>query len=285
MIAIKHRPLRDFLPPFPVSSVQGQKNLANRAGIIATLTMMNEQIRKLDPAEAWHPDNIADAKDLDALRDSISETLVRLQREKAQKPTGGMQEPNRVYRSVDGLNALTAPVEHGDWFKLPDGNWQARQGYIGTGWTLVKDALGADDRTAHERIRDIRDQVTLIRAIIAAAQPVAAEAAKAGPKVHAKAIAAHVVESAVMAAGYNHKQDSFTAVANHANQIRRALTKAGLPAWAIDAAMDAAKKASDFRDGRARKVSSGPIVASLRQNGFILDEQAGIAALFNGVKP
>ena len=68
--------------PPPVSSAAGQKNLAYRGSRIASLLAMNEQIRKLDPTEAWHPDNINDATDLDALQDSISSTLVRLQRER-----------------------------------------------------------------------------------------------------------------------------------------------------------------------------------------------------------
>ena len=63
----------------PVSSRAGQMNLAYRGSRIAALKMMNEQIRKLDPTEAWHDSNIEDAQDLDALQDSISQTLVDLQ--------------------------------------------------------------------------------------------------------------------------------------------------------------------------------------------------------------
>ena len=62
----------------PVSSRAGQMNLAYRGSRIAALKMMNEQIRKLDPTEAWHDSNIEDAQDLDALQDSISKTLVEL---------------------------------------------------------------------------------------------------------------------------------------------------------------------------------------------------------------
>ena len=62
----------------PVSSRAGQMNLAYRGSRIAALKMMNEQIRKLDPTEAWHDSNIEDAQDLDALQDSISQTLVEL---------------------------------------------------------------------------------------------------------------------------------------------------------------------------------------------------------------
>jgi len=69
----------------PVSTVDGQKNLAYRASRIATLRQMNDEIRKLDPSEAWHQDNIDDAKDLDALQDSISETLFRLNKEQQAK--------------------------------------------------------------------------------------------------------------------------------------------------------------------------------------------------------
>ena len=62
----------------PVSSRAGQMNLAYRGSRIAALKMMNDQIRKLDPTEAWHDSNIEDAQDLDALQDSISKTLVEL---------------------------------------------------------------------------------------------------------------------------------------------------------------------------------------------------------------
>ena len=62
----------------PVSSRAGQMNLAHRGSRIAALKMMNDQIRKLDPTEAWHDSNIEDAQDLDALQDSISKTLVEL---------------------------------------------------------------------------------------------------------------------------------------------------------------------------------------------------------------
>ena len=62
----------------PVSSRAGQMNLAYRGSRIAALKMLNDQIRKLDPTEAWHDSNIEDAQDLDALQDSISQTLVEL---------------------------------------------------------------------------------------------------------------------------------------------------------------------------------------------------------------
>ena len=62
----------------PVSSRAGQMNLAYRGSRITALKMMNDQIRKLDPTEAWHDSNIEDAQDLDALQDSISQTLVEL---------------------------------------------------------------------------------------------------------------------------------------------------------------------------------------------------------------
>lgn len=83
-------------PDAPVRSVEGQKNLASRGSRIASLMAMNEQIRKLDPTEAWHPDNITDSNDLDGLQDRISETLVRLQREKAPAaPAKSLDESRR----------------------------------------------------------------------------------------------------------------------------------------------------------------------------------------------
>lgn len=66
--------------PAPVSSREGQMNLANRGSRIASLKLMNEQLRKIAPDEAWHDKNIEDAKDLDALQDQISEALVKANR-------------------------------------------------------------------------------------------------------------------------------------------------------------------------------------------------------------
>ena len=63
-----------------VSSVAGQKALAERGSRIASLKAMNAQLREIDPAEAWADSNIEDAKDLDALQDSISQSLVSAQR-------------------------------------------------------------------------------------------------------------------------------------------------------------------------------------------------------------
>lgn len=83
-------------PAAQVGSVEGQKGLAYRASRIASLLAMNEQIKKIDPSEAWHPDNITDSRDLDALQDSISETLVRLQRERAARPNSQIAQPEQV---------------------------------------------------------------------------------------------------------------------------------------------------------------------------------------------
>jgi len=62
------------------SSVAGQMHLCARAIRIASLNAMNDCIRAIDPSEAWHPQNIADARDLDALQDQISACLLGLQR-------------------------------------------------------------------------------------------------------------------------------------------------------------------------------------------------------------
>ena len=64
----------------PVSSREGQMRLANRGSRIAALKLMNEQLRKIAPAEAWADSNIEDATDLDALQDQISGALVAAQR-------------------------------------------------------------------------------------------------------------------------------------------------------------------------------------------------------------
>ncbi len=71
----------------PNSTVAGQTRLAYRGSRIASLLALNEQLRRLDPTEAWHPDNIKDASDseLDVLQDKISALLVSTQRAKNPK--------------------------------------------------------------------------------------------------------------------------------------------------------------------------------------------------------
>ena len=68
--------------PDDVSTRAGQMELANRAGTIAALKAMNEQLRKIAPDEAWADSNIEDAQNLDALRDQISQAIVDAQRGK-----------------------------------------------------------------------------------------------------------------------------------------------------------------------------------------------------------
>lgn len=63
-----------------MTTVNQQKTMLSRASRLASLHAMNEQIRVLDPSEAWHPANINDAPDLDALQDAISACLVSLVR-------------------------------------------------------------------------------------------------------------------------------------------------------------------------------------------------------------
>lgn len=67
-------------PDAPVSSREGQMRLANRGSRIAALKLLNEQLRKIAPSEAWADKNIEDAADLDALQDQISTALVEAQR-------------------------------------------------------------------------------------------------------------------------------------------------------------------------------------------------------------
>lgn len=71
--------------PIDVSSRNGQMELANRAGTIASLKGMNAQLRAIDPSEAWADSNIEQSSDLDALRDQISEALVKASRGKQQE--------------------------------------------------------------------------------------------------------------------------------------------------------------------------------------------------------
>ncbi|CAM5335073.1 hypothetical protein SSTU70S_04930 [Stutzerimonas stutzeri] len=66
--------------PQDVSSVAGQKELANRGATIAALLAMNGQLRTLAPDDAWSDRVIEQAEVLDAVRDSISASLVRAQR-------------------------------------------------------------------------------------------------------------------------------------------------------------------------------------------------------------
>ena len=70
--------------PIDVSSRNGQMELANRAGTIASLKGMNAQLRAIDPSEAWADSNIEQSSDLDALRDQISDALVKASRGKQQ---------------------------------------------------------------------------------------------------------------------------------------------------------------------------------------------------------
>jgi len=62
------------------SSFAGQMQLNARADRIAALNALNKCIRAIDPSEAWHPQNIADARDIDALQDQIIACLLGLQR-------------------------------------------------------------------------------------------------------------------------------------------------------------------------------------------------------------
>jgi hypothetical protein len=85
-----------YTGPVDVSSRAGQIELANRAGTIASLKAMNEQLRNIAPDEAWNDKNIEDAKDLDALRDSISQALVGAQR--------GKPEANPLRKELEELS-------------------------------------------------------------------------------------------------------------------------------------------------------------------------------------
>lgn len=66
--------------PADVSSVAGQKEMANRGATIASMKAMNAQLRKIAPGEAWADENIEQAADLDTLRTQISEALAKAQR-------------------------------------------------------------------------------------------------------------------------------------------------------------------------------------------------------------
>lgn len=74
------QPAQRYAGPADVSSRDGQMELANRAGTIAALKAMNAQLRAVAPDEAWADANIEEAADFDALRNQISEALVRANR-------------------------------------------------------------------------------------------------------------------------------------------------------------------------------------------------------------
>lgn len=93
-------------------------------------------------------------------------------------------DSQRVFRDSQGLNALRAPIEDKDWFKLQDGQeWQARQGYSGRGWSLVRDGQ------LHPEARNLESQIDFMRAVIAVverepvAQTVVAGPGSRAPKV------------------------------------------------------------------------------------------------------
>lgn len=73
---------KDAQQAAPVSSREGQMNLAARAGRIATLKQMNDRLRSIAPSEAWADTNIESASnaELDKLQDQISAALVAAQR-------------------------------------------------------------------------------------------------------------------------------------------------------------------------------------------------------------
>lgn len=72
--------------------------------------------------------------------------------------------PGREFRDSDKLNALVNPILDGDWFKLGAEEWQARNGYSGRGWSLVK------DRALHPKVRNLDSQVDFMRAVIDASE-------------------------------------------------------------------------------------------------------------------
>ena len=70
-------------------------------------------------------------------------------------------EPAKTFRNPDTLNVLHAPIEDKDWFKLKNGEeWQARQGYSGRGWSLVRNG------NLHPEARNFESQSDFIRSVI-----------------------------------------------------------------------------------------------------------------------
>ncbi len=77
------------------------------------------------------------------------------------KPQPAAAAPAKHFRNPDGLNVLRAPIEDGDWFKLKNGDeWQARQGYSGRGWSLVRNGQ------LHPEARNYESQADFMRSVI-----------------------------------------------------------------------------------------------------------------------
>ena len=70
----------------------------------------------------------------------MTEGLAEAKKRRSAELTAKLDEPKREFRNPDNLNVLHAPIEDKDWFKLKNGEeWQARQGYSGRGWSLVRE--------------------------------------------------------------------------------------------------------------------------------------------------
>ena len=78
--------------------------------------------------------------------------------------SAGQSAVSREFRDPDKLNALVNPILDGDWFKLGNEEWQARNGYSGRGWSLVK------DRALHPQVRNFDSQVDFMRSVIEVTQ-------------------------------------------------------------------------------------------------------------------
>ena len=74
--------------------------LAQRAGVIASLQLLNNQLRSIDQNAAWTDSEIASTRDLDALREKISAALFSAQSQKPAKE----QEENPLRAELEGMS-------------------------------------------------------------------------------------------------------------------------------------------------------------------------------------
>lgn len=111
--------------------------------------------------------------------------------ESAAEPVASLSAPAREFRDPDTLNALVNPILDGDWFKLGAEEWQARNGYSGRGWSLVK------DRSLHPVVRNLDSQVDFMRSAIEASE--LARATPLAPAGEVQAVAAPVASVSTVA--------------------------------------------------------------------------------------
>jgi hypothetical protein len=104
--------------------------------------------------DAWYVE-------LRALNEGLAEAKKRRSASLGAAPSNSADTEKREFRNPDTLNVLHNPIEDKDWFKLKNGEeWQARQGYSGRGWSLVRNG------NLHPEARNFESQSDFIRSVI-----------------------------------------------------------------------------------------------------------------------